>query len=65
MGFEKAIEHNKERKPYYDSRRFDRTCRHGGSCSYCENRRLYNSRKWKIRIDDEFENYIEGEYDEA
>jgi hypothetical protein len=36
MSLEKAIQHGKEhRKPYYHSKRFDRTCRNHGSCPYC------------------------------
>jgi hypothetical protein len=46
MSLEKAIRYRKEkRKPYYDSRRFDWTCKNHGSCDYCERRRLYNRRK--------------------
>jgi hypothetical protein len=41
MGLEKAIEHGKEhRKPYYDTRSFDCTCRNHGSCIWCEENRL-------------------------
>lgn len=43
---DKAIKHGKEhRKPYYDSRRFDRSCCNHRSCSYCRGNRLYNRRK--------------------
>ena len=42
MGLEKAIQFKKEhRKPYRDSRRFDRTCRNHNSCSYCQNNRTH------------------------
>ena len=48
MSLEKAIEHGKEhRKPYYKSGRFDRTCRAGGSCGYCQGNRMHST---KIRI---------------
>ena len=42
MSLEKAIRYGKEhRKDYRDSRRFDHSCRHGGSCDYCRrNRRI-------------------------
>lgn len=41
----KAIEHGKEhRQPYYDSRRFDTSCRNHGSCDYCLANRLYRRR---------------------
>lgn len=43
---EKAIEHGKEhRKSYHDSRAVDVTCRNHGSCVWCRNNRLYNSKK--------------------
>lgn len=42
MSLEKAIKYNKEkRKPYYKSKRFDKTCRNHGSCPYCKNNRLH------------------------
>jgi hypothetical protein len=47
MSREKAIEHGKEhRKPYYDSRRFDWSCRAHGSCPWCERARTI----WKKRL---------------
>jgi hypothetical protein len=33
------------KRPYRKSRRFDKTCRNHGSCSYCRNNRLYSSNK--------------------
>ena len=49
MSLEKAIKHKKEhRQPYYDSRRFDWTCRSHGRCSYCERNRLLYRRLFKI-----------------
>ena len=39
---DKAIKSGKEhRKPYYDSRRFDRTCRNHGDCPWCQGKRAY------------------------
>ena len=47
---DKAIEYGKEkRKPYYRSKRFDRSCRPGGSCPYCQGNRKYNFKKNSIR----------------
>jgi hypothetical protein len=44
MGLEKAIEHGKEqRRPYYDSRSVDRSCRAHRGCSWCEENRR---RQW-------------------
>lgn len=48
MSLEKAIAHKKEkRKPYpkRDSRNFDWSCRHGGSCTYCSENRQFSSRR--------------------
>lgn len=46
MSLDKAIKSGKEkRKPYYDSRRFDHTCRNHGSCKWCEGNRTYNNKK--------------------
>lgn len=46
MSLDKAVENHKEhRKPYRGSKTFDRTCRNQGSCDWCRDNRLYNSRK--------------------
>ncbi len=46
MSLDKAIKYGKEhRKPYYDSREFDRTCRNHGSDSYATEGRLHNRKK--------------------
>lgn len=46
MGLEKAIQYNKEkRKEYRGSKRFDRTCRNHGYCSYCRNNRTFSTKK--------------------
>ena len=46
MPLEKAIQYGKEhRKPYYDSRRFDYTCRNNGKCSYCVRNRTFANRR--------------------
>ena len=43
MSLEKGILHGKEhRKPYYDSRRFDWSCKAHGNCGWC-----YSNRKGK------------------
>lgn len=42
---DKAILHRKEhREPYRRSKAIDRTCRNHGSCSYCQDNRLW---KWR------------------
>lgn len=46
MSLEKAIEYGKDRrKPYTDSKRFDKSCRNHGGCDYCKDNRLYSSNK--------------------
>lgn len=46
MSLIKAIKSGKEhRKHYYDSRRFDKSCRCHGGCPYCLGNRLHNRRK--------------------
>ena len=61
MSLDKAIKHRKEkRKPYYNSGRFDRTCRCHGSCPYCMNNRLIQAKKEELRLEgqeDEFFGY--------
>jgi hypothetical protein len=47
VSFDKAIASGKEhRRPYYRSKRFDRTCRPGGSCPWCRrNRQISDLRR--------------------
>ncbi len=53
MGLEQAIKHKKEkRKPYYDSRRFDVTCRNHGSCPWCKGNRLHKKEQEEERLKD-------------
>lgn len=43
---DKAIKYGKEkRKEYRKSQAFDRSCRHGGSCSYCSGNRVFASKR--------------------
>ena len=45
MSLNKAIEHGKEkRKPYYRSKRFDRSCRNHGGCPYCLDNRFHSTK---------------------
>lgn len=65
MGLERGIEFGKEhRKPYRKSKRFDRTCRNHGACSYCRANRThfdekrrnaseYDLKNWEDDIEDE------------
>lgn len=44
--FDKDYPNRKDyRKKYYKSKEFDRTCRPGGSCPYCQSNRLHNKKK--------------------
>ncbi len=46
MAFDNYYPKRKDhRKPYYRSKRFDRTCRPGGSCPWCRRNRLYKNLK--------------------
>jgi len=50
MSLEKAIHNGKEkRKQYYDSRRFDWSCKNHGSCAYCRNNRTFKHKKNSIQ----------------
>jgi hypothetical protein len=60
MAFDNQLGKGKDwRKPYYDCRRFDWTCRAHGSCGYCENRRTFaNKRRAPITIKEEYDNIL-------
>jgi hypothetical protein len=57
MAFDNQLGRGKDRrKPYYDTRRFDWTCRNHGSCGYCEDRRTFaNKRRSPIIILEELD----------
>lgn len=58
MSLDKAILHGKEyRKPYYGSKKFDTTCRNHGSCIWCKNNRLFNTRKKLVKSIEEVKQY--------
>lgn len=44
------------KQAYRKSRRFDKTCRNHGGCSYCESNRLYKHRKKEIKSLHELKN---------
>lgn len=59
MSLDRSIQHKKDhRKPYYDSKRFDPTCRPNGRCSYCRNNRLFSSKKEGFRAREAIEEYF-------
>lgn len=54
MAFDNQLGRGKDRRrPYYDSRNFDSSCRHGGSCNYCRNRRTFANKR-RAPIEEEF-----------
>lgn len=56
---DKAIKSGKERrKPYFGSKRFDRTCRNHGSCPYCTCNRTFS------RIVDDMQEQLEEFFEE-
>ena len=65
MSLDKAIKHGKEkRKEYRGSKRFDRTCRNHGRCSYCENNRRHSDIKNARSIDEQFDEFFYEPNDE-
>jgi len=59
MSLDKAIKHGKEhRKEYRDSRRWDNSCRHGGSCSYCRGGRTLFDRRARSRTDGQVDEWF-------
>lgn len=45
------------RKPYKKSEVFDRSCRHGGSCDWCESDRLHRKESQELNQEDQVEDY--------
>lgn len=49
MSLNKAIEHGKEHRKQYQGKNWCKlispSCKNHGSCRYCENNRIYNSKK--------------------
>ena len=49
MSFDKDYPNRKDkRKPYRNSKRFDRTCRNHGSCLWCERNRTLNAKRREL-----------------
>lgn len=63
MSLDKAIEHHKEkRKPYKGGKRFFKSCRNHGGCSWCEWNRMYQRRCKELSMKQDIKEYKEGEY---
>jgi len=61
MSFYKHYPNRKDwRKPYYDSRRFDSSCRNHGACGYCQDRRTFSDRKWRTIADEKLKEWEEN-----
>lgn len=60
MSLDKAIEHGKEhRKPYYDVKAIDRSCRNHGTCGWCKESRLYKHTKRINKMNEKIKEYKE------
>lgn len=56
MSFDTQYKNRKDwRKPYRKSKLFDRSCRNHGSCKYCENNRLFSSKRREPLVDHNYE----------
>lgn len=56
---DKAIMHGKERrKPYYQSGRFDRTCRPHGGCPWCLDDRLHAANQRRMAAEYQMAEYL-------
>ena len=50
-------ERKEQRKPYYDSRSIDCTCRNHGTCPWCKNNRLFFDRKQRNLADEKLKDW--------
>lgn len=61
MSFDNDYPQRKDRrKPYRDSRSFDRSCRHGGDCDYCKKNRT-RKRELEELKNEEYFDYLKEE----
>lgn len=62
MSFDNEYPNRKDkRRKYYRSKKFDRTCRPGGTCPYCKNNRTYSNEKRKLQAIDLIKEYKEDD----
>jgi hypothetical protein len=58
--FYRSIETGKEkRKPFRKAKAFDRSCRNHGSCKYCEENRLRQTRLIELKAREALQEYFE------
>lgn len=56
MSLDKAIKYNKEkRKEYKGAKAVDISCRNHGSCPWCAQNRLFNSKRREPIVDEDWE----------
>lgn len=59
MSFDNHYPKKKDwRKTYHQSKRFDRTCRPGGSCPYCRSNRLHTNKKRYANLLNRLKEYL-------
>lgn len=57
---DKAIKSGKEwRQPYKGAKAIDAQCRNHGSCTWCQNNRLYATRKVQMRFERKLKDFEE------
>ena len=44
-----------QRRKYFNSRRFDKSCRNHGNCDYCSNGRQYRNKKRELTAKEKLE----------
>lgn len=65
MSLDKRIAKGEEkRKPYFDSRRFDSTCRNHGTCPWCHGNRTHKNKKQEISCEQQ-EKELRCDHDES
>lgn len=47
------------RKPYFDSRAVDKTCKNHGSCPWCIGKRVHKVRKKLVALEDQLRDLYE------
>lgn len=59
MSFDRNYPNRKDhRRPYYDTRRFDRGCRNHGSCGHCVGNRTHKNDRRAPIVEDEYESIL-------
>jgi len=48
-----------QRRAYFKSKRFDRSCRPGGSCPYCRDNRLCSSHRREAAAKDQIDEFLD------